>query len=63
MTPSIEDTILEQIEKQRTNRVEEKVAQFNQICTRLGLQEKGISEITPHVREIFEEEVELDPYH
>ncbi|MEW9669126.1 hypothetical protein [Ammoniphilus sp. 3BR4] len=63
MNRSIEDTILAKIERQRTSRIEDKVAQFNQICTRLGLEEKGINEIVPHVREIFEEEVEIEPYH
>ncbi|RXT08128.1 hypothetical protein [Ammoniphilus sp. CFH 90114] len=63
MNGSMEDIILAEIEKQRSRKIEDKVAQFNQICTRLGLQEKGINEITPHLREILEEEVEFEPYH
>ena len=63
LTRSIEDIILAEIGKQRTTKVDDKVAHFNQICTRLGIEPQRLNEITPHLREILEEETQYKPYH
>lgn len=63
MTRSIEDIILAKIEKQRTRKLDDKLAHFNQICTRLGIEPQRLSEITPTLREILEEETEIEHYH
>lgn len=63
MNRSIEDFILAEIEKHRASNIDEKLMQFNQICSRLGLEPQRINEMTPHLRKILKEEVEVKPYH
>lgn len=55
MNDSIEEQILAEIERHWESDVQIQLQFFNQICTRLGLEEEKIKEMTPRIKRILSE--------
>jgi thiaminase len=54
LSKEVEEQILLEITKDQSQCIEQRLLYFTQLCSRLGLKEERIEEITPKMKALFE---------